>query len=94
MKFSAALASSIMLANTALACVRVYVDNKDGSNGLHQEVYVWDQDKVSRLHLDYNSNNGNPFFRRDGYTVQLNGYGGGRVTYPNGNCTSLAPRVG
>lgn len=91
MKFFAAIASSIMLANTALACVRVYVDNKDGSNGLHQEVYLWDQDKVSKLRLDYHSNNGNAYFGRDGYTVRLNGYGGGRVTYPNSNCTSSAP---
>jgi hypothetical protein len=91
MKFSAAIASSIMLTNTALACVRVYVDNKDGSNGLHQEVYLWDQDKVSKLRLDYHSNNGNAYFGHDGYTVRLNGYGGGRVTYPNSNCTSSAP---
>lgn len=91
MKLYSAIASSILLA-TAQACVRVRVNSRVGTDGLHQEVYLWDNNMVVEKHMQWIS--GTDFQSGTGYFVSLNGFDSGKVHYPNGEpgkCKCSAP---
>jgi len=86
MKLSTSLAPSVLLATTAQACVRIYVDQVLTSDTTStQELFLWDQDKVSKYHVPYI---GGSRWSGNGYFVRLDRNNEGYVEYPNGNCKS------
>jgi hypothetical protein len=93
MKFSTGLASSVLLATTAQACVRIYVNEIFTSDtSSTRAVTLWDQDKVSEYHIPYETSGTDPYgWRGQGYLVEIKPNYEGSVVYPNNGRKSAAP---
>jgi hypothetical protein len=92
MKFSTGLASSVLLATTAQACVRIYVNEVFTSDtSSTRTLTLWDQDKVSAYRIPYDPGNSDPYgWRGEGYLVELKANYEGSVVYPNNGRKSAA----
>lgn len=95
MRFSTILATSIALASTAQACVRILVNQVwEDSSKKTREIIMWDQDKLSDYRVPYGESHGSyDEWRGEGYTVDINQYNdGGTVSYPSER-SKLCPNI-
>jgi hypothetical protein len=108
MRFSAGLASGVLLASTAQACARIYVNEvKAGDLSISRDIKLWDswagKDLVSELNIPYQSPEVNsPDVHRwfgSGYLVRLNGENNwGNMVYPDWKagckfCSLVIPKL-
>lgn len=96
MKLSTHLATSIALASTAQACVRILVHEvwQEPSKAI-RDITLWDQDMVSAYHVPYGESHGSTdVWRGNGYTVEISSSDDwGQIGLPNGQGKATGIRL-